>query len=66
MEGKEEGEISDSDEDISTKGIETGIISLYFPFQWHTYRSKAQVIKALARIAPPQDNQSCSKAQGCF
>ena len=26
MEGKEEGEISDSDEDISTKGIETGII----------------------------------------
>ena len=48
------------------KGIETGIISLYFPFQWHTYRSKAQVIKALARIAPPQDNQSCSKAQGCF
>ena len=28
MEGKEEGEISDSDEDISKKGIETGIILL--------------------------------------
>ena len=28
MEGKEEGEISDSDEDISTKGIETGIMLL--------------------------------------
>ena len=28
MEGKEEGEISDSDEDISTKGIETSILLL--------------------------------------
>ena len=28
VDGKEEGEISDSDEDISTKGIETGIILL--------------------------------------
>ena len=28
MEGKEEGEISDSDEDISTKAMETGIILL--------------------------------------
>ena len=28
MESKEEGEISDSDEDISTKGIEKGIILL--------------------------------------
>ena len=28
MEGKEEGEISDSDEDISTKGTETGIMLL--------------------------------------
>ena len=28
MGDKEEGEISDSDEDISTKGIETGIILL--------------------------------------
>ena len=33
MEGKEEGEISDSDEDISTKGIEIGIILLIHKWQ---------------------------------